>query len=76
MKTPQMRMKLLLRKPKKVFKKTNDDTSDSLAGGDITVPGISENDENGKTNEDTSRRGGKYNLRPNTNPNYTDECRY
>ena len=34
-------------------------------GDDITVPGIS----NEKTDENSSPRGGKYNLRPNPNPN-------
>ena len=48
-------------------------------GDDITVPGISDNlndAENEKGNEVSSPRGGKYNLRPNPTPNYTDEYRY
>ena len=45
-------------------------------GEDITVPGISERKTNEKTDENSSPREGKYNLRPNPNPNYTDECRY
>ena len=49
-------------------------------GDDITVPGISNEKINEKTNEKTdensSPRVGKYNLRPNPNPNYTDEYRY
>ena len=40
---------------------------------DITVPGISEK---GKNEENSSPRGGKYNLRPNPTPNFTDENRY
>ena len=45
-------------------------------GDDITVPGISNGKTNGKTDENSSARGGKYNLRPNPNPKYTDEYRY
>ena len=45
----------------------------SKGGVDITVPGISEN---GKSEENSSPRGGKYNLRPNPTPNFTDEYRY
>ena len=55
---------------------TNDlkDTENvSNTGADITVPGISEN---GNSNENSSPRGGKYNLRPNPTPNFTDEYRY
>ena len=55
---------------------TNDlqDTENvSNTGADITVPGISEN---GNSNENSSPRGGKYNLRPNPAPNFTDEYRY
>ena len=55
---------------------TNDlqDTENvSNTGADITVPGISKN---GNSNENSSPRGGKYNLRPNPTPNFTDEYRY
>ena len=55
---------------------TNDlkDTENvSNTGAYITVPGISEN---GNSNENSSPRGGKYNLRPNPTPNFTDEYRY
>ena len=55
---------------------TNDlkDTENvSNTGADITVPGISER---GNSNENSSPRGGKYNLRPNPTPNFTDEYRY
>ena len=45
----------------------------SNGGADITVPGISENERNEKN---SSPRGGKYNLRPNPNPNFSDEYRY
>ena len=50
------------------------DTQDSPnRGDDITVPEISEND---NRNESLSPRGGKYNLRPNPNPNYSEDFRY
>ena len=55
---------------------TNDlkDTENvSNTGADITVPGISER---GNSNENSSPRGGKYNLRPNPTPNFTDEYTY
>ena len=55
---------------------TNDLESTEIAsngGADITVPGISETERN---EENSSPRGGKYNLRPNPNPNFTDEYRY
>ena len=55
---------------------TNDLGSTEIAsngGADITVPGISEKE---KTEENSSLRGGKYNLRPNPNPNFSDESRY
>ena len=55
---------------------TNDLENTELAskrGADITVPGISEK----KNSEKTSiPRGVKYNLRPNPNPNFTEEYRY
>ena len=51
----------------------NDTENVSERGADITVPGLSEN---GKNEENSSPRGGKYILRPNPNPNFTDEYRY
>ena len=42
-------------------------------GDDIIVPEISVND---VRNESLSPRGGKYNLRPNPNPNYSEDYRY
>ena len=42
-------------------------------GDDIIVPEISRNDDR---NENLSPRGGKYNLRPNPNPNYSEDFRY
>ena len=55
---------------------TNDlqDTGNvSNRGAYITVPGISEKE---NSEENSSPRGGRYNLRPNPNPNFTDEYRY
>ena len=52
------------------FKNTE---SVSNRGADITVPGISEKE---SFEENSSPRGGRYNLRPNPNPNFTDEYRY
>ena len=51
----------------------NDAQNSSNKGGDIIVPEISEND---ARNESLSPRGGKYNLRPNPNPNYSEDFRY
>ena len=45
----------------------------SSRGADITVPGISENE---NSDEKLSSRGTKYNLRPNPKPNNTEEYRY
>ena len=42
-------------------------------GDDIIVPEISENDDR---NENLSPRGGRYNLRPNPNTNYSEDFRY
>ena len=42
-------------------------------GDDIIVPEISEND---TRNESLSPRGGRYNLRPNPTPNYSEDFRY
>ena len=51
----------------------NDAQSSPNRGDDIIVPEISEND---AKNESLSPRGGKYNLRPNPNPNYSEDFRY
>ena len=45
----------------------------SNRGADITVPGISEKE---NSEENSSPRGGRYNLRPNPNPNVTAACLY
>ena len=54
--------------------RTEDDPQNSpRRGDDIIVPEISESD---ARNESLSPRGGKYNLRPNPNPNYSEDFRY
>ena len=54
--------------------RTESDTQNSpRRGDDIIVPEISESD---ARNESLSPRGGKYNLRPNPNPNYSEDFRY
>ena len=66
--------------PTNATQNKNDVTNDiqdaenvSNRGADITVPGISEKE---NFEENSSPRGGKYNLRPNPNPNFTEEYRY
>ena len=51
----------------------NDAQTSLKRGDDIIVPEISESD---ARNESLSPRGGKYNLRPNPNPNYSEDFRY
>ena len=51
----------------------NDAQNSPKKEDDIIVPEISEND---ARNESRSPRGGKYNLRPNPNPNYSEDFRY
>ena len=51
----------------------NDVQNSPNRGDDSTVPEISEND---ARNESLSPRGGKHNLRPNPNPNYSEDFRY
>ena len=51
----------------------NDAQNSPNRGDDIIVPEISEND---ARNESLSPRGGKYNLRPNPNLNYSEDYRY
>ena len=51
----------------------NDAQTSPKRGDDIIVPEISEDD---ARNESLSPRGGKYNLRPNPNPNYSEDYRY
>ena len=51
----------------------NDVQNSPKRGDDIIVPEISEND---ARNESLSTRGGKYNLRPNPNSNYSEDFRY
>ena len=51
----------------------NDAQTSPKRGDDIILPEISESD---ARNESLSPRGGKYNLRPNPNPNYSEDFRY
>ena len=51
----------------------NDAQHSPHKGDDIIVPEISAND---NRDESLSPRGGKYNLRPNPNPNYSEDFRY
>ena len=51
----------------------NDAQNSPNRGDDIIVSEISEND---ARNESLSPRGEKYNLRPNPNPNHSEDFRY
>ena len=51
----------------------NDAQKSPNSGDDIIVPEISEID---ARNENLSPRGGRYNLRPNPNPKYSEDFRY
>ena len=51
------------------------DDQQSSGGSDTIVPEVLD-DENDMIVENESPRGGKYNLRPNSTPNFTDEYRY
>ena len=53
----------------------NSDFSNS-SGRDTSVPDLLEREHDEKVVENESPRGGKYNLRPNPTPNFTDEYRY
>ena len=59
--------------PERNLTNENDAQNSPKRGDDIIVPEISEND---ARNESLSPRGGKYNLRPNPNPNYLEDFRY
>ena len=56
--------------PERNLTNENDPQNSPNRGDDIIVPGISEND---ARNESLSPRGGKNNLRPNPNPNYSED---
>ena len=57
----------------RILTNENDAQSSPKRGDDIIVPEISAND---VKKESVSHRGGKYNLRPNPNPNYSEDFRY
>ena len=51
------------------------DDQQSSGGSDTIVPEVLD-DEEDMIVENENLRGGKYNLRPNSTPNFTDEYRY
>ena len=59
--------------PERNLTNENDAQNSPNKGDDIIVPEISEDD---TRNEFLSPRGGKYNLRPNPIPNYSEDFRY
>ena len=59
--------------PERNLMNENDAQSSPIRGDDIFVPEISQNEEG---NENLSPRAGKYNLRPNPTPNYSEDFRY
>ena len=59
--------------PERNLTNENDPQNSPKRGDDIILPEISEND---ARNESLSLRGGEYNLRPNPNPNYSEDFRY
>ena len=52
------------------------DGQESSRGSDTIVPEVLDDEEDDMVVENESPRGGKYNLRPNPFPNFTDEYRY
>ena len=54
-------------------KNENDPKHSPKSGTDFLVPETSQNEDR---NENVSPRGGKYNLRPNPNPNYSEDFRH
>ena len=56
----------------------NDQSDDqqSLGGRDTIVPEVSDDENDDVIVDNKSPRGGRYNLRPNPTPNFTDEYRY
>ena len=52
------------------------DDKPSSRGSDTIVPEVLESEDDDMIVEDERPKGGKYNLRPNPTPNFTDEYRY
>ena len=52
------------------------DDQQSSGGSDTIVPEVLNDENNVVLGDNKSPRGGKYNLRPNPTPNFTDEYRY
>ena len=58
--------------------RTNDGTDDqqSSGGSDTIVPEVFDDRNDDSVVDNGGPRGGKYNLRPNPTPNFTDEYSY
>ena len=52
------------------------DDQQSSGGSDTIVPEVLDDENDDGIADNKSPRGGKYNLRPNPTPNFTDEYRY
>ena len=52
------------------------DDPESSGGSDTIVPEVLDDENDDVSVDNKSPRGGKYNLRPNPTPNFTDEYRY
>ena len=52
------------------------DGQESSGGSDTVKPEVLDDEKEDMVVENESPRGGKYNLRPNPTPNFTDEYRY
>ena len=52
------------------------DDPESSGGSDTFVPEVLDDENDDVSVDNKNPRGGKYNLRPNPTPNFTDEYRY
>ena len=52
------------------------DDPEPSGGSDTIVPEVLDDENDDVLVDNKSPRGGKYNLRPNPTPNFTDEYRY
>ena len=66
--------------PERIMPDSDDDSipgeETSSGGSDTIVPEVSESENDEMIVENESPRGGRYNLRPNPTPNYSEEYRY
>ena len=64
--------------PEKCSDRLNEQIDDqqSSGGSDTIVPEVLDDENDDVLVDNKSPRGGKYNLRPNPTPNFTDEYRY